>query len=205
MAAARIPVLLVAVVLTAGCSGLLLGPEPAPVTTYVFAPDLPPARPAANGPAIAVSPPEAAAGYGTRRMAYLESNYRIDYFAANEWVGTPSDMLLPLLGRALRSTGRFRAVAEDARGVETDLRLDTLIVQLRQDFRRRPSRGSVIVRAHLVDTKRRRILATGRFEGDVPAPRDDPYGGVVAINQALSQVLGQIAAFAAGGPTGGEP
>jgi cholesterol transport system auxiliary component len=199
MLAVRILAVLIGAVVTVGCSGLLFGPEPAPVTTYVFAPDLPPDGLSATGPAIAVSPPEATAGYGTRRMAYLQSDYRIDYFADNEWVGTPSDMLLPLLAGALRSTGRFRAVAEDARGLDMDLRLDTLIVHVHQDFRRQPSRGSVILRTHLVDTKRRRILATRRFEGHAAAPRDDPRGGVVAINQALSQVLRQVAAFAAGG------
>jgi cholesterol transport system auxiliary component len=190
--------MLLAAGLAGGCSGLLLGPQPAPVRTYLLAPQLP-ADPGAapRGPAITVARPEAAAGYGTRRMAYVESDYRLDYFAENEWVDTPSNMLHPLLAKALRATGGFRAVAEDGQGVATDLRLDTLILEVRQDFRVRPSRGSVVLRAHLLDTKRRRLLATRSFEAEAPAPSDDPYGGVVAINRVLAELLREVADFAA--------
>jgi cholesterol transport system auxiliary component len=202
MGRAAIPALLGAALL-AGCGGLLLGPQPAPVKTYLFAPELPGGGGAAmGGPAIALSPPEAAAGYGTRRMAYVESDYRLDYFAENEWVDTPSRMLHPLLTKALRATGRFRGVAEEGQGIATDLRLDTLILEVRQDFRRQPSRGSVRLRAHLLDTKGRRLLATRSFEAQAPAPSDDPYGGVVAINQVLAELIREVAEFAAEAASG---
>jgi hypothetical protein len=38
-------------------------------------------------------------------------------------------------------------------------------------------------------------LATRIFEAEVPAPADDPYGGVVAINRALARLLPDIAGF----------
>jgi cholesterol transport system auxiliary component len=202
MPGVRILAMLIGAALAGGCSGLLLGPEPPPVRTYLLAPDLPPASLSPRGPTIAVSRPEAAAGYGSPRMAYVERDYRLDYFADNAWVDTPANMLHPLLAKALRATGRFRAVAEDVRGLEMDLRLDTLIVELRQDFRRRPSRGSILLRAHLVDPERRRLVATRSFQGDARAPSDDPYGGVVAINRALRQLLEELAAFAADGAAG---
>jgi cholesterol transport system auxiliary component len=196
MSRVRVAVALLTATLLGGCSGLLLGPKNTPVTTYLFAPELPEGRLQGRGPSLSVSRPRAAAGYRTAQMAYLERDYRVDYFAHNEWVDSPAGMLRPLLSTALRSTGRFGAVTEDARGVDSDLRLDTFIVQVHQDFRTTPSRASVILRAQLVDRRNRRILATGLFKGEEAAPAEDPYGGVVAVNRVLNRLLGQIAEFA---------
>jgi len=192
----RVAVAILSAALLGGCSGLLLGPKTPPVTTYVFAPELHALRPRLRGPSLSVAPPRAAAGYQTARMAYQERDFRVDYFADNEWVDTPSAMLRPLLVSALRATGRFGAVTEDLRGVDSDLRLVTFIVQVHQDFRFRPSRASVVLEVQLVDRRGRRVLATRLFEGEEPAPTEDPYGGVVAVNRVLNRLLGQIADFA---------
>jgi len=193
-----LPFVLAAVQL-GGCGGLLLGPEEPAVATYLFAPELPRGvrQEVQEGPVLSVSRPQAAAGYATRRMAYLEQDFRIDYFARNAWADAPAEMLRPLLLTALNASYGFRTVIEDAHGVDSDLRLDILVVRLHQDFRARPSRASLVLRAQLVDLQVRRVLATRRFEGEEPAPSEDAYGGVVAINRILARLLGEVAAFAA--------
>jgi len=193
---------LVAAALLHGCTGVLpRAPEPPPMT-YLLAPDLP--RPDRvvrvqdeAGPTLLVSQPEAAAGFGTRRMAYLEQDYRLDQFADHEWVESPGAMLGPLLVSALRGNTAFGAVSEDARGISADLRLDTLIEVLYQDFRARPSLARVGLRVRLVDPNGRRVLATRVFSDTEIAPSDDAYGGVVAVNRILTRLLPQIADFAA--------
>jgi cholesterol transport system auxiliary component len=194
-------VLLVSALLGA-CAGVLPGPAQSPAKTYMLAPDLPSPDGAVSmhrgsGPTILVSRPQDAAGYATQRMAYLERDYRLDYFSEHEWVASPAAMLGPLLVKALRRGGVFAAVSDDASSVSADLRLDTLIESMYQDFRTRPSLARVELRVQLVEPDRRRILATRVFADTQPAPSDDPYGGVVAVNRVLSRLLPQIADFAA--------
>jgi cholesterol transport system auxiliary component len=189
-------------VVASGCAGVLPGPRDMPPKTYLLAPNLPSldaqrATRRGSGPTLLVSPVEAAAGYGTRRMGYLEQDYRLDYFADHEWVDTPATMLGPLLVRALRESGAFGTVSDNARGIDADLRLDTAIESIYQDFRTRPSRVRVELRLRLVALDRGRILATQGFSDSEPALTDDPYGGVVALNRALDRLLPRIAEFAA--------
>jgi cholesterol transport system auxiliary component len=188
--------------LLTGCSGLLPQSPEAP-RTYLLAPELPgrsgsvPLAPPSTRPSLRVSAPRAEPGYDSRRMAYLEQDYRLDSFAEHEWVAAPATMLGPLLVRALRDSGAFATVSEDDQGIDTDLRLDTVIEALYQDFRARPSQARVQLRARLVDPAERRVLATQVFSDSEPARTEDPYGGVIAINQALGRLLPRIADFAA--------
>jgi cholesterol transport system auxiliary component len=191
-----------AAALAASCAGVLPGPAEAPPRTYLLAPELVSGDATPGGrresrPTVLVSVPEDAAGYDTRRMAYLEQDYRLDYYAGHEWVDTPAVMVGPLLVKALRGSGAFAAVSDDAGGIGADLRLDTVIESLYQDFRTRPSQARVELRVRLVDPERRRILASRVFADRQPAPSEDAYGGVEAANRALGRLLPQIAVFAA--------
>lgn len=185
-----------------GCGGLLPQPPEAP-RTYLLAPELPnrfgsaPTATSVKRPSLRVSVPRAEPGFDNRRMAYLEQDYRLDSFAEHEWVAAPATMLAPLLVRALRDSGAFATVSEDDQGIDTDLRLDTVIEALYQDFRVRPSQARVQLRVRLVDPAARRVLATQVFSDSEPARTEDPYGGVIASNQALGRLLPRIADFAA--------
>jgi cholesterol transport system auxiliary component len=68
-------------------------------------------------------------------------------------------------------------------------------VRLQQDFASQPSRVHFTLRAHLVDSATRRVLAWRVFDESVAAATDDPYGGVVAANRAVQTVLEQLAGF----------
>lgn len=196
MTAGRLAMLLLATML-GGCGGLLPGAGERPVATYMLAPEFPPpAAAAAAGRVLEVSRPRAAAGYASSRMAYLERDFRLDYFADNAWVEPPGDMLQASLQAALDATGRFRVVDGEASGLDPDLRLDLEILELHQDFRTRPSQAVLVLRARLVDPNARRLLATRRFAGREPASAEEAYGGVVALNRILARLLGEIAAFA---------
>jgi cholesterol transport system auxiliary component len=191
--------------LMGGCAGVLPGPAESSPMTYLLAPTLPSgdrvsADLGQSRPTLLVARPEDAAGYATRRMAYLQQDYRLDYYADHEWVDTPAAMLGALLVKALTASQAFGAVSEDARGISADLRLDTVIESLYQDFRTRPSLARVELRVSLVEPERRRILATRVFADTEPAPSDDPYGGVVAVNVVLTRLLPRIADFAAETP-----
>lgn len=144
---------------------------------------------------ILVNAPLASPGYRTDRMLYLKTPYRLSAFSHNTWIAPPSSMLLPLLVESLRNTHYYHAVMPAPFGGMTDLRLETHLEQLHQNFLQAPSRVEVILAASLVNNKTNRVVASRRFKSSVPARSDNPYGGVIAANQAVAEVLQKISAF----------
>jgi cholesterol transport system auxiliary component len=200
-ASLRAPVLVLALGLTGGCAGLLPKPTPLPNFHTLDARQKGPG-PVANagavaGPTLVVTEPRAAAGLDSRRMLYVREAHRLEYFASNEWVDTPSHMLTPLIVAALEQTASFGAVVSAPGSVDASLRLDTEVLRLQQSFDTRPSQLRFTLRAHLVDSRTRKVLAWREFDQSVAAPSDDPRGGVAAANSAVQAVLGQLASFCA--------
>ena len=146
---------------------------------------------------LIVNPPRAAAGFDSQRIIYLREAHKLDYFANSEWVDPPARMLGTLLVASLQATGSFRAVVLAPGTAVGELRLETEIIRLQQDFQARPSRAQFTLRATLLDEKTRRVLAWREFDATAPAPTDDPYGGVLAANVAVQTVLAALADFCA--------
>jgi cholesterol transport system auxiliary component len=144
---------------------------------------------------LTVSPPHAAAGFDSPRMMYTRRPGELEYFAHNEWVDTPARMLAPLIVAAIEDGGAFRAVVRMPSSAAGDLRLDTEILRLQQDFLVVPSQVRFTLRAHLVESATRRIVATREFEAQIPADSENPQGGAAAANRAVHTVLVQLTAF----------
>jgi len=77
------------------------------------------------------------------------------------------------------------------------LKLDTEVVRLQQEFGTAPSQAHFTLRAVLLDSATRRVVAVREFDASVPAPSEDAPGGVNAANLAVQRVLGELAEFAA--------
>jgi cholesterol transport system auxiliary component len=195
MRALRMPVLAVLVLmLAAGCS--LLRPAPMDQPTL----HLLDARPAVSTAArrdvvLAVAMPAAAAGYDSPAMLYVQRDHALERYATHRWADAPARLLGPLLVHTLDDTGAFRAVVSTGGSAPADLRLDTEIVRLHQNFIERPSRVELTLRVQLVDIAARRVLAARYLEQVRSAPSDDAAGGVAAANSALAQALAQLAAW----------
>jgi len=144
-----------------------------------------------------VEQPRAAPGYGTRDMAYTRRIHEVEYFAHHQWLDTPSAMLAPLLVRALRDSGRFSAVTPASSSAVSDLRLETELVRLEQDFATVPSQVHLTLRVVLLDMPSRRVLGWREFDVRAPAKSDDAFGGASAANQLVQQLLPKVAAFCA--------
>jgi cholesterol transport system auxiliary component len=189
-----------AVVLLAACAAVQ-PPEADHASTYVLK-----AMPAAGAPrpkrdlVLEVSVPRARPGFDTPLMVYTQRTNALEYFAKNRWADTPARMLAPLLVQALDHSGGFRAVVQAPSLAAAELRLDTELVRLQQDFSARPSRVQFTVRAQLIDVVARRVLASAEFDETEVAPSDDPYGGVIAANRALGRLLERLAEFCAETP-----
>ncbi|MEJ2652785.1 MAG: ABC-type transport auxiliary lipoprotein family protein [Gammaproteobacteria bacterium] len=186
-----------ALALLAACAPL---PPPQADHTNIYVLE---AMPAAGTPrpkhdlVLEVTVPRAWPGFDTPQMAYTQRADQLAYFAKNRWVDTPANMLAPLLVQVLEQSGAFRAVVQAPSLAAADLRLDTEIVRLQQDFSMRPSRVQFTLQAQLIDIRGRRVLASTEFDETEIAPSDDPYGGVIATNRALGRLLDQVAKFCA--------
>ncbi len=197
-------------VLLAGCSGLAPTRAPTSPTFYSLdsgnaaAPAAP--RPAAAGRyTLVVNDTQAAAGYDSQRILYVRQPHRLEYFAHSEWVDPPARMISSLVVGALEKSGVFRAVVSAPGSASGDLRLETEVVLLQQEFATKPSRVRLVLRAYLAEDATRQVLATRDFEATVPAASDDPYAGVVAANAAVQNVLDQLVAFCAQAMSGWQP
>jgi len=201
----------VLVIASGACSTLRPGTTPnpsfyalegAPRAATAAGPAAAPAAALSTAPTLIVNPPHAASGFDSPHIVYVREAHKLEHFAHSEWVDTPARMLAPLLVAAIEHTAAFRAVVLTPSSAAGDLRLDTEIIRLQQEFASPPSRVRFTLRAYLVDDKTRRVLAWRNFEAVVPAASDNPYGGVVAANRAVRTVLDEVAAFCAGAARG---
>ncbi len=152
---------------------------------------------AVTAPALVVNPTRAAPGFDSQHIVYVRAAHQLEDFAHNEWADTPARMLTPLIVSAIERTGRFRAAGASTSGIAADLRLDTEVLRLQQDFSETPSRVRLTLRATLSDNATRQVISWQTFDETVPAASDDPYGGVVAANLAAQQVLAKLARYCA--------
>ncbi len=188
--------------LASGCASLF-GADTPPPAVYALNTSRDPAAavPRAretylNGaPVLIVSTPMAAAGFDSSRMIYTRAPYQLEWFARNQWVDTPARMLAPLLVSTLQDAGGFPAIILAGSGASGQLRLDTEIVRLQQEFAAPPSRVRFTLRVWLVDNLTRKVLAWREFDASVPAGSEDPQAGVAAANQAVQVVLKEVATF----------
>ena len=186
-----LPVTLVA------CSASLLPKPAAPPTRYTLDGPPGPALPAvpASADVLAVAPLRAAPGFDSRHMLYLQQPQVIEAFAQNEWVDTPARLLAPLLVQALQGRGAFAAVLLLPSSATARWRLETELVRLYQDFSGQPSQLRLTLRAVLVDTASRRVVAAREFDEREPATSADPAGGAAAAQRASQRLLRAVAGF----------
>jgi cholesterol transport system auxiliary component len=186
--------------LAGGCSALRTSATPVPSFYSLDNARVAPlgmASPSPTAPTLIVSPPHGAAGFDSSRIIYVRMEHKLEYFSHNEWTDTPARMVSPLIVHSLEASGAFRAVVLSPSAAAGDLRLDTEIIRLQQDFGSVPSGARFTLRATLVVNATRRVLAWREFDETVAAPSDDPYGGVIAANRAVQAALEKMGSFCA--------
>jgi cholesterol transport system auxiliary component len=145
---------------------------------------------------LLVAEPRADAGFDTPRIAYTKVPFALEYYTQSTWVDTPARMLVPLLVDALERSKGFDVVLPMPTSVDGDLRLETTLIQLQQEFQPQPpSRVRLLLRVKLIDIPTNHVLGTQLFEVVETAPSEDAYGAVQAANKAVQRVLGEIQDF----------
>jgi cholesterol transport system auxiliary component len=144
---------------------------------------------------LAVGLPHARPGFETPQMAYVRQPHELNYFVTSRWADSPARMLAPLLMQAMEQTDSFRAVVVAQGAARADVRLDTELIRLWQNFATQPSQVQLSLRAQLIDVRGQKVLAAKQFDEVENAASNDAYGGVTATNRALQRLLGRLADF----------
>jgi cholesterol transport system auxiliary component len=144
---------------------------------------------------LAVGPMQTRPGFDTPQMAYTQRPHELSYFVTSRWADLPARMLEPLVIQALEQTESFRAISQAPGAVPADLRLETELTLLHQDFTAHPSRVQLTLRVRLIDVRNKRVLAIRQFDDSEKADSDDAYGGVNAANRIVPRILKQLADF----------
>lgn len=144
---------------------------------------------------ILITVPEAAAGYQNSEMMYVKKPFELSSFANNAWVDQPANMLLPLLAQSIQNSGYFYAVTSNANSEHTDYRLDTQLIELQQNFLKKPSQLDLVAKVVLTDVGKNRVIASRLISQHIKCPMDTPYGGVIAANQATKRFTAEVSQF----------
>lgn len=144
-----------------------------------------------------VSPPEALRGYDSIKMHYSTQAFEVKSFAHHAWLGSPAQMIHPLLTQSIQKSGYFKAVTSGIYSDKTDYRLDSQLLMLQQNFITQPSILFMVIKVVLNDTKNNTVLASKILQYKIPCPADTPYGGVLAANKAVRQFTQDTVKFIA--------
>ncbi|MCX8520194.1 MAG: ABC-type transport auxiliary lipoprotein family protein [Rhodoferax sp.] len=190
--------------LLASCS--VLGSKPhAPLHSYTLdlAPNVvtpvvtpAPAQPM-QGPVLLVEMPTAAAAYDSTRMVYVRQPQTQEAYVNSAWADTPARLLAPLLLTRLQQSGVFAAVLLAPSAAKPDLRLDTTILRLQQDFLQVPSVVRLDMQFTVMDSGSHAVLAWRTVHIVQAAVSDDARGGALASNIAVQAALREGVEFLA--------
>lgn len=147
---------------------------------------------------ILVTQPDAAAAFQTDQMLYMKKPFQLEPFAKNVWVSQPAEMIYPLMVQSLQASGYFSTVASSPYNQGAMYRLDTQLLDFKQNFIKYPSVFEFTAKVVLTQVKDNRSLGSQVIHLDIKCPKESPYGGVVAANEAAYQFTERVTGFVMG-------
>jgi len=187
--------------LSTGCASLLgLSPSPhlyrvTPKSTY-------PAHLPHLATQILVDVPLAPAGLDSPRIALSRSALSIDYFADSEWTERVPLLIQTALLESFENSGAITAIDRESIGLRADFILKTEIRHF-EAFYDSPNAAPevwVAMIARLVNPTGRNIVAHASFERRERAAANDMGHVVLAFDDALGAVMGDIVVWTVRNP-----
>lgn len=139
--------------------------------------------------------PQANQPYNTTQMVYSQSPNEINYFAQNRWVAPTPQMILPLMLQSMRNTHYFKAVTGFPTVANTNYRLDTTIINFKQEFCGQRNWVHITLDATLIRSDNQKVIATRRINIALPTRCKAPEAAIKAYQCALNSVLRQLKWF----------
>jgi cholesterol transport system auxiliary component len=188
-----------------GCGGLLDSKVAAPQTYVLRLPVNAPAadgsRAGSNGGTVLVQRPEAGPGLDSNRIALLRSDRRFDFFAASLWAAPAPDVVESALVDAMRGSGVFSAVFDDASPFAPRYDLRCVMRRFEADYTDGGNAGAgaapminVVLDCTLGRRRDRVLLASFTAQGAIRAGEDRLNSIVAAFEAATSAAMNDLTA-----------
>ena len=134
----------------------------------------------------------AAPGYATPRIAYLQKDHQLSYFAHHQWVDAPANMLTGIVTQTIEDAQIFQAVIQAPAAASTDVRLESELLYLHQIIEGDHSSVHLAIRFTLIDQELRKVMLTHSIALQETVDEQNPYGAVKAANRALGALLSNL-------------
>jgi cholesterol transport system auxiliary component len=182
----------------AGCGGVFESSLAAP-QTYVLR--LPAVAATTTEPAagsLLVRRPEAGPGLDSNRIALLRSDRRFDFYAASLWAAPAPDVIESVIIDALRGTGAFTAVLDDASPFAPRYDLRVTLRRFESDYTAggKPT-IHVVLDCTLGRHRDRALLASFTAQGSAVAAEDRLGSVVAAFETATAAAMSELSRAAA--------
>jgi cholesterol transport system auxiliary component len=191
--------LLTLAVALGGCVNFGENPNMPAVVYYVLQ-DLGPATPAAPAapaaPTLLVLDTTTGGFYDTDQLIFSSSPGTRGQYQFARWTERPGKRFADLMRGRLDRQGIWHVSAAGGY-VQGDELLDTELIEFYHDAVSEPGQVRLVLRAELVDLKRRKLLGRKVFEQEVPLATFDAAGAAQASNVAVSRTLDELAAWLA--------
>lgn len=188
----------------AGCGGLLESQLAAPQTYVLRLPvtTAPQVAPAAGS--VQVQRPEAGPGLDSNRMALLRSDHRFDFYAASLWAAPAPDVVESIIVQALRASGTFAAVFDDASPYAPEYDLRVTLRRFEADYTNESGADvggaptvHVVLDCTLGSHRDRALLASFTAQGSARAGEDRLSAVVAAFEAASVAAMNELTRAAA--------
>jgi cholesterol transport system auxiliary component len=186
----------------AGCSDLI-GPSSAPVQLHALRP---PPGATGTGPRVAwhlsVGLPTATDYLDRSRIALVQPDASVDYFADSQWTDHLPVLVQEALIEAFENSGRIDAVAAESDGFKADYILQTDLRDFEARYDQPDGIPTAVVRiaAKIAPTVGRSIVSSLQVKHEVQATQNSVGAAVQAMNAALGQALSEIVNWALSQP-----
>jgi ABC-type uncharacterized transport system auxiliary subunit len=196
------PLVVLAALGLASCTGSLFQSKAAPPTIYML-----PAGGGSAAPTVAEIPvdlailkPRIRTGLESERIAVLYPDRRLDYFADARWSGPLGEVLQDLTVQQFHSHAHFRTVSGDASVFASAYWLEIEVTDFQAEYSSAAAAPTVHVHllARIGSSGDRRIM--GQFVADAREPAAENRLGVIvdayarAADAALDQIVADVSA-----------
>jgi cholesterol transport system auxiliary component len=188
---------------TLGACSNIIGP-PAASPLYVLKPDFPAAG--TGAPVrwqLTVELPEASDSLDTMRIALVQANSQMDYYADAGWQDRLPYVVQSTLIEAFEASGRIASVGRDTEGLKSDYLLVSDIRDFQARYAAPDTPPAVVVRvvAKLIAARTRTIVMSTDARSEVQASQNNVVSVIAAFNQALTTVQQKIVQAALSAPS----
>jgi len=132
--------------------------------------------------------------YDTDQLVFSRSAGTRGQYQFARWTERPGKRFADLMRTRLDRQGAWNVSAAGGY-VRGDMLLDTELVEFYHDAASEPGQMRLVLRAELVDLKRRALLGRRVFEQQVPLTTYDAAGAAQAANLAVSRALDALSAW----------